>query len=192
MDFKSNEYWEDRYCSGGTSGAGSYGEEALFKSTYINNLINELKIKTINDLGCGDSNQIKLINGFENYYGYDASNFIITKNINQKFNSNNYNFFYDIKDLPRQVDLVMSLDVIYHLIEDDVYVKYMINLFGFNSKYVLIYSVNFENDNNYNIHFLPRKFTNWVEKNVFNYQLINTCQYIKKNNGVSFFLYKKI
>lgn len=40
----------------------------------------------------------------------------------------------------------MSLDVIYHLIEDEIYNKYMNNLFMAAEKYVFIYSSNFTDE----------------------------------------------
>ena len=56
-EFDSNEYWENRYKNNETSGDGSYGKLALFKSSIINNFIKDYNIKSILDLGCGDGNQ---------------------------------------------------------------------------------------------------------------------------------------
>ena len=76
-NFNSKLYWENRYKGGNNSGLGSYGLEADFKSTYINKFINDFKIKTINDFGCGDSNQISLLNGFDTYTGFDVSQTVL-------------------------------------------------------------------------------------------------------------------
>ena len=38
-EFDSQNYWENRYKTNGNSGLGSYGDEATFKSTYINEKI---------------------------------------------------------------------------------------------------------------------------------------------------------
>lgn len=41
-------------------------------------------------------------------------------------------------------DLALSLDVIYHLIEDEIFEKYMKDVFRASTKYVIIYSTDFE------------------------------------------------
>ncbi len=68
----------------------------------------------------------------------------------------------------------MSLDVIYHLIEDDVFNSYMNQLFDSSKKYVIIYSCNFEKV--LAVHVRCRKFSDWIEKNKKDWKLI---KYIK-------------
>ena len=53
----------------------------------------------------------------------------------------------------------MSLDVIYHLIEDKVYDKYISNIIKHGSEYVIIYSANFEDNGEFSKHVKPRNFT---------------------------------
>ncbi len=60
-------------------------------------------------------------------------------------------------------DLAISLDVIYHLIEDEIYGQYMRRLFSSSKKYVCIYSSNFEKQ--LTAHVKNRKFTDWIDKN---------------------------
>lgn len=65
--------------------------------------------------------------------------------------------------------MVLSLDVIYHLIEDNNYYEYMKNLFFFSKKYVIIYSTN--NNNNWlSEHCKNRIFMNDISNN---FKLIN-------------------
>ena len=182
-----NDYWENRYKSGGNSGPGSYNESATFKATTINNYINKLNIKTISDYGCGDGNQIGLLSDYELYHGYDVSNFIIDKNVATFANKNNMFFYKNINDLPDS-DLNMSLDVIYHLSEFSDYVDYLIRLFNKSKKYVLIFST--DEDREYtNDHFCSRKFTVWIEKNISDFELVEV---IEGGSGVNFYLYEKI
>ena len=61
----------------------------------------------------------------------------------------------------------MSLDVLYHLIEDDIYENYLKELFNSSKKWVVIYSCNF--DKEHTQHVKCRKFTTFVEKN-FNHE----------------------
>ncbi len=66
--------------------------------------------------------------------------------------------------------LTLSLDVIYHLIEDDVYFFYMERLFGSSERFVIIYSSNFDAPQRY--HEKPRQFTKWVETNAPHWKLM--------------------
>ena len=50
----SEEYWIQRYNSGGNSGAGSYSKLAEFKAEIINDYIKDNNITTIIEYGCGD------------------------------------------------------------------------------------------------------------------------------------------
>jgi hypothetical protein len=72
-----NNFWEERYKTGGNSGAGSYGEYAVYKAQIINDYIIKYNIKTISDFGCGDGNQISLLKGFESYMGHDISSYAL-------------------------------------------------------------------------------------------------------------------
>ena len=57
-------------------------------------------------------------------------------------------------------DLVLSLDVIYHLIENSVFKKYMADLFAASSKYVVIYASDTDDNNKgQSTHVRNRKFT---------------------------------
>lgn len=188
-NFNSKEYWEKRYYNNGNSGLGSYGHEAEFKADYINKLINEKLIKTINDFGCGDSNQISKLIGFDKYVGFDVSKTII-KYCQNKFKDNDkYKFTYNIDDM-KPMDMCISLDVTYHIIEENIFIEYMNNLFNLSNKYVLIYSIN--NDYDFTIpHMKNRKFINWININFPNYILINITPYLIKTNGIGFYLFEK-
>ena len=62
--------------------------------------------------------------------------------------------------------LSLSLDVIYHLVEFEVYEQYLHGLFAAAEKFVLIYSSNINSKTqDIAIHIEHRKFTDWVEKN---------------------------
>ena len=85
-------------------------------------------------------------------------------------------------------DLTMSLDVLYHILEEECYVTYLKNLFSSSSNYVLIYS------NNYNGHIVghmhTRKFTNDVENMFPNWSLhekINQI-YPKKSSAAFYYI----
>ena len=64
----------------------------------------------------------------------------------------------------REFDLALSLDVIYHLVEDDVYENYMAQLFQASQRFVIIYSSNSDSVTTptHVHHVRHREFTRWV------------------------------
>jgi hypothetical protein len=167
----SKDYWENRYKNGGNSGAGSYNNLAEFKAEVLNDFIIKYNVKTVIELGSGDGNQLKYFN-FPSYIGFDVSKYIIEK-CNEKFKDDSTKKFFHIDEIKtHKAELTLSLDVIYHLVEDDAFNNYMVDLFNTSSKYVIIYANNDENDAYRAPHVKPRKFTNWIEQNQPNFKLI--------------------
>tara|TARA_B100001094_G_C18162381_1_gene790094 strand:+ start:1660 stop:2274 length:615 start_codon:yes stop_codon:yes gene_type:complete len=171
--FNSRDYWDNRYVRGGNSGAGSYNNLAAFKAEIINSFIISRNVNSLIDYGVGDGNQLKLIDT-ENrtYTGIDVSPFIVEK-CREIFKDDKTKKFIlcDNIDNNLEADLVLSCDVIYHLIEDHVYEEYMTNLFKMSRKYVVIYARN-ENYNHCS-HVLFRKFSDWVGDNLPKWSLIS-------------------
>jgi hypothetical protein len=183
-------YWENRYKVGGNSGNGSYGENADYKAGVINNYINKFGIKTISDFGCGDGNQINLLKGFDEYMGYDISSYALYL-CHEKFKDNKkMNFCSLVSDLP-QADLCLSLDVIYHILGQEEYEKYMTILFNKSNRFVLIFSSNHNNNNHNAIHIFHRKFTDWIDENHKDFKLIEEINNFLLTTA-KFFLYEKI
>jgi len=141
--FNLKEYWQNRYVSGGNSGAGSYGEEAKFKSEYINSVIKKYNIKSLVDYGCGDGNQLLYLNGFDKYYGYDIAPESINLCKKRMFNSEIYTFTSILDELDNNSDLGMTIDTLFHQIYDEDYFDLLNRIFNFaNHKYVLLYTNN--------------------------------------------------
>jgi len=154
-------YGDNRYKKGGNSGQGSYGRLAEFKLDIINEFIKARKLTTLVDVGCGDANigsQIKV----KNYIGTDISDSIIEKN-KVKYPDRK---FVKYSELSGVADVVLSLDVIFHLIEDKDYEDHMRFLFEHAEKYVIIYSSC--KDTPYRKDALVRhhNFVSWIKKNV--------------------------
>ena len=142
-NFNSQEYWQQRYVSGGNSGAGSYGVEAVTKANIINHWIKQYDIRTIFEAGSGDGNNLLFYHIPTSYCGYDVSPKAIELCLEKTRkipNSLKYYFTSDIKMIDTEADLCLSLDVMYHLIEDSVFEDYCNLLFKNNYKYVIIYS----------------------------------------------------
>lgn len=193
--FNSKKYWEERYQKGGNSGNGSYGFLANFKAKIINNFIETNDIQNVIELGCGDGNQLGLLN-LKNYIGLDVSKKVIEE-CRKKFPK----FKFDSSDTFQKeenqlFDLALSLDVIFHLVENEIYEEYMKKLINFDAKYLIIYSCNFNNDGTFGEHVNPRVFT---EHSLLNEKYILT-DFIKndypstnhkKGSFSDFYIYKK-
>lgn len=166
IGFFSRDYWERRYATGGGSGRGSYGRLAEFKADFLNSFVREHSIGKVVDFGCGDGNVASLLD-FPNYVGLDISETAVRRCAERFRNDGGKSFFLY---LPERInaeiaELTLSLDVVYHLIEDGVFELYMKDLFASSSRYVIIYSTNMIRATS-----LPyikhRKFTEWIEHNL--------------------------
>jgi SAM-dependent methyltransferase len=193
--FRSNKYWEKRYAKGGHSGAGSYNEIAAFKTKTINAFIKDYDIKKILDYGCGDGAQCEGIEVNE-YLGTDVSRTSINICEKKYENDPTRNFIvFNKNNLPKieayKADLVLSLDVIYHLIEDKVFKKYMKNLFRFAEKYVIIFSTN--HDERMNVHHKNRNFTKYIDEHFKEWKLLSFIEnpFKGKDSMADFYIYEK-
>lgn len=196
-------YWEERYHEGGNSGAGSYNRLAEFKAEFLNAFIVEKNIKEAIEFGCGDGNQAEMIH-YPSYVGFDISKTAINICIDKFSNDPSKSFFlYDsraFKDNKNifKADLTLSLDVLYHIIEDDLFEKYISHLFNASSRYVIIYSNDF--DDRSASHVRERKFTEYVAAKNKNWKLIdrvrNKYPYDPKDpdntSSADFYIYEKV
>ena len=168
IPFESAQYWEGRYLRGGNSGAGSYNRLAAFKAKIINEFVEKNGISKVVEWGCGDGNQLSLA-CYPHYVGFDVSKKAIEICESLFAGDNTKKFiFCGADDFASNIvgDLALSLDVIYHLIEDDVYEKYMQRLFASSSQYVCICSSNY--DKIIAEHVKHREFTKWISQNAGN------------------------
>ncbi len=184
-----NNFWEDRYKSGYNSGDGSYGEYADYKAEVINNFIAKHKIKTISDFGCGDGNQISLVQGFETYNGFDISSYAISMCLSIFVKNSQMSFFTNITELP-EADLCLSLDVLYHIIDRKEFENYLHMLFTKSKKYVLIFSSNYDGEQIIANYILHRNFTDWVNKNYKNFVLAEEIENFLQTTA-KFYLYER-
>lgn len=166
----SKEYWENRYLEAGNSGSGSYGNLSKYKADFLNKFVDEHKIDSVIEFGCGDGHQLSLAK-YTMYYGFDVSQKALDICITMfKGDASKQFLLVNENNLKnRKAPLTMSLDVIYHLIENRVYEDYMTSLFECSDRFVIIYASNY--DERIAPHVLSRKFTNWVSKNKANWKL---------------------
>jgi SAM-dependent methyltransferase len=160
----SIDYWDQRYRKGGDSGAGSYNRLAEFKANFLNTFVEQHHISSVIEHGSGDGAQLKLAR-YPNYTGVDISPKAV-EICRTLFANDPTKRFFEASLLPAGIiaDLALSLDVIYHLVEDHVFDAYMQKLFASASRFVIVYSSNMDQDWPYK-HVHHRKFTDWVARN---------------------------
>lgn len=160
----SEAYWEQRYQSGGTSGAGSYGHLAEFKAEFLNDFVAAHGIRSVIEFGCGDGNQLALAR-YPDYLGFDVSERALEL-CRERFPGDPTRRFAPVAGYAgERAELVLSLDVIYHLTEDAVFEAYMRRLFDAALRFVIVFSSNTdENERGRVAHVRHRRFGDWVER----------------------------
>jgi len=193
----TKDYWENRYASGGNSGAGSYNNLAIYKASILNDFVEKNEIVDVMEFGCGDGNQLKLAN-YPKYIGFDVSRTAVDI-CRKKFKDDESKKFFLMDFYTTQTSqLTLSLDVIFHLVEDNIFQSYMEKLFDASRQFVVIYSSNVEIfDPNQITHVRQRKFSTWIEKNRSNWMLMQHIPNQRPYDGTGsttfaeFFIYKK-
>lgn len=168
----SANYWEQRYAGGGNSGAGSYSFLAEFKAEVLNGFVAEHGVGSVIEFGHGDGNQLKLAR-YPKYAGFDVSPTAVAQC--RKAFADDFSKSFRLADqyAGEQADLALSLDVIFHLVEDSVFEAYMRRLFAASRRYVIVYSSNTaENHGLEGDHVKHRRFTDWVAKNATEFKQI--------------------
>lgn len=138
-------YWERRYRTGWTSGSGSAGALATYKADVLNQFVVDHAIASVAEFGCGDGSQLQLAR-YPRYVGFDVARRAI-EICSVKFRADATKSFlwYDptaAQNLAAlfQVDLTLSLDVVYHLLEDAAYEAHLRDVFSTSRRFAIIYS----------------------------------------------------
>jgi hypothetical protein len=165
-------YWEKRYASGGDSGAGSTGLFAEFKAEVLNRFVAMHQVQTVIEFGCGDGNQLRLAQ-YPAYLGFDVSKTAVSR-CRRLFKSDSHKSFRMMSEYDGETaDLALSLDVIYHLVEDDVFERYMWTLFKASTRYVIIYASDTDDNRGFEgTHIKHRTFTKWIQENLREWTLV--------------------
>lgn len=183
-----NNYWNDRYKKGGNSGSGSLGTAGMSKAGAINGFIEKYSVHTIADFGCGDGNIADMLCNYESYFGYDAS-LEAVKMCRERFKyKKTMLFFENVADIPR-VDMCISIDVIYHILDDADFEMYMSAIFQKANKYVLVFSSNTDENRHSAPHIRHREFARWITENTPHFELVDTLGNITQTSA-AMFVYK--
>ncbi len=161
----SEQYWIERYDAGRTSGAGSYNELAEFKAEILNAFVAEHGVGSVVEFGCGDGNQLQLAS-YPIYTGFDVSPRAVELCRNTFRSDETKRFLLMDEYAGQTAQLALSLDVVYHLVEDEIYASYMETLFAAAERFVIVYSSNSEHHEQEQArHVRHRIFTEWVDAN---------------------------
>ncbi len=179
----SKDYWISRYNSGGNSGPGSYNELAEYKADILNRFVSERNLEYVIEFGAGDGNQLKLAK-YPNYLGFDISKKAV-EHCKQLFISDPTKSFKLVSEYRNEkAELVLSLDVIYHLVEDEIFEDYMNKLFNSSTRFVIIYSSDTDDQmGNILAHVRHRKFTAWIAENKPEWKIIKHIPNKLRFNG---------
>jgi SAM-dependent methyltransferase len=162
--FRSGDYWEQRYARGRNSGIGSYSRLAEFKAEVLNAFVRDRRVRSVVEFGCGDGAQLRLAR-YPDYVGVDVSPTVLAATAAMFAGDPTKRFLHTDAVTPElRAELSLSLDVVYHLVEDAVFERYMAQLFDAATRFVIVYSSNAERPSE-SAHVRHRRFTDWVERN---------------------------
>jgi len=167
-DFDYKLFWNNRYRAGGNSGLGSSGVLADFKADVINEFIRGNAVTGAIEFGCGDGNQISLID-YPDYIGLDISGAAVTmcrdrfdQDLNKKFIVCTPSDYRGLN--LKKADLVLCLDVLYHIIDEDDFIETLDAIFMHSDKYVILYTMLHEPSNKTAAHIKFRDIYSYLNK----------------------------
>lgn len=159
----SAAYWRQRYAEGGDSGIGSYGKFARFKAAVLNELFADESITGAIEFGCGDGHQVTLLQ-VPDYLGVDISAEAIARCRRRFDGQPGRRFIVADEYCGERAPCTLSLDVVYHLVEDSAFHDHMRQLFDAATQLVVVYSSNRDSDPDADgPHIRHRQFTRWVD-----------------------------
>lgn len=133
------------------------------------------------EFGCVDGNDLSLLK-YPKYIGLDISPTAIKICID-KFKNDLSKSFYVYNSLAFRdnqklfiSELCLSLDVIFHLVETEIFTKYMNDLFEASEKYVIIYSRDYSEKQVY--HQRSRNFSKCVDENQKAFKMLKELKFL--------------
>lgn len=162
----SEEYWRRRYEWMLDSGPGSHGKLAEFKASIVNQFVRDNAVGSAIEFGCGDGNRLKLAD-CPSYIGFDVSPAALSR-CRKVFRRDPAKCFRLASEYRgEEAELALSLDVISHLVEDEVSEQHMKRLFESATRFVITYSSNRVDESGQGAtpHVRHRRFSEWVDRN---------------------------
>lgn len=132
-------YWEARYAAAGDSGAGSRGEAAQRKAAYINDLIRRESVRSVVEWGCGDGQQLELLDLPDAYLGVDISPAAVRRCL-ARHPRRAFAVWPTGVQVDARAEVALSIDVIFHLVADADFDAYWARLFDSATRLVLAHA----------------------------------------------------
>lgn len=140
-----------------------------------------------------------MLTDYPNYIGFDVNSKSIQSCKKLFSNHPNVAFHSNSGSMHVNADLVLSLDISYHRVDDDIHHNYMWIWFESSMRWVVEYSSNtMENSENQSLHVIHKKFKGWLDSDQPIYQLwkyfLNVYSktiYGEKGSFVDFYIYEK-
>jgi SAM-dependent methyltransferase len=172
-EFGSTDYWRRRYASGGRAGKGTYGRLGAFKAEVVNGFFRREGVTSAVEFGCGDGDQAALFK-VARYTGVDVSEAAIARAKAQLRGRTGWHFmtFEEAALNHLRAEASLSLDVIFHLVEDDLFEQHMRRLFEAAERFVVIYSSNKTDSGSKHGRIRHRVFTDWIAANASDWTLL--------------------
>ncbi len=130
-------YWDLRYRLGGTSGKGSIGATRQWKWAQIDGCVDVLN-RSVLDIGCGD---LSFWRGraCEDYTGLDFSDTVVKRNRRAR---RSWTFIQGDASQSQDLsgEIVLCLDMLFHVMSDDVYEAILRNLARWTQDWLFIYT----------------------------------------------------
>ena len=199
----SEEYWIKRYEKGSHSGSGSRGKLRKFKAKILNAFVKAQNIQSIIEFGCGDGNQLQLAL-YPKYLGLDVSPIAIQK-CRLLFKGDSTKTFKLMGEFDgfvdgRDWDLGVAMDVLLHLIEQDIWEHFLYDLFTVSNKWVIIYDTNRDDPTLLGCQ-RCRNFTKWIQENIKGWSMVKRIlndfpevdgKDSEETTSADFYIYKRI
>ena len=187
---RSIEIWKNRYKEGGDSGLGSQGDLLAHKVNFINEFIELHNINEVLDYGFGDLEVARRLKVYD-YTGIDIFDPKEIPNSRMKLINTKFNDY----DGPTS-DLVLCLDVLYHILEDeqDYLRESLDNMVNKTNKYLIIYaqdSYNSRFETEYRSHLYNSKWVQYLKENHSNLSLIYKQDEPQPGCSAQFYVFEK-
>jgi hypothetical protein len=151
-----------------------------------------MEISSAIEFGCGDGAQLALCR-YPSYLGFDVSSSAIVE-CQSRFAGVSCQQFKLLDDYQgERADLTLSLDVIYHLVKQDVYEAHLRLLFDSSDRYVIVFSTDHDTKAIENSrHCRHRCFTDWVQEHRPEFVLTDVQTNKSANpNAAKFYIFEK-
>lgn len=140
------DYWEQRWRAGRGAGDGSVGEAGERKTRWLSAFFGEHAVESVIDWGCGDGRVFHVLDAADgvDYMGIDVSPTAIDRCIGRWPDGWFLLLGAVCESPPRGWDCAVSIDVVYHLVDDAEYAEHLRLLFGSATRFVVAHATNLD------------------------------------------------